>query len=107
MEDKKIVVLGGGTAGWMTALFCRYTFPSADITVIEYTSVGTVGVGEGTTLAFIAFLHAVGIDEFDLLKECGGSVKNGISFDNWNGDNKKYFRGFSGCPYIFYPSPSF
>ena len=47
-EDKKIVVLGGGTAGWMTALFCRQTFASVSITVIENTSLGTVGVGEGT-----------------------------------------------------------
>ena len=44
-EDKKIVVLGGGTAGWMTALFYRQTFASVSITVIENTSLGTVGVG--------------------------------------------------------------
>ena len=95
MEGKKIVILGGGTAGWLTALFCRKLFPLASITLIENTSIGTVGVGEGTTLAFMTFLrNEVDIDAFDLLKECRGSVKSGISFENWNGDNKKYFHSF-------------
>jgi len=83
MEGKKIVVLGGGTAGWMTALFCRKTFPSALITLIENTSLGTVGVGEGTTLGFIRFLNEVGLDEFEVMREAGGVVKSGISFENW------------------------
>jgi len=96
MEGKKIVVLGGGTAGWMTALFCRKTFPSALITLIENTSLGTVGVGEGTTLGFIRFLNEVGLDEFEVMREAGGVVKTGTSFENWNGDNKKYFHGFRG-----------
>jgi len=97
MEDKKIVVLGGGTAGWITALFARKTFPSASITLIENTSLGIVGVGEGTTLAFAAFLHnELDIDGLEILKECRGSIKTGISFENWNGDNKKYFHSFPG-----------
>jgi len=94
MEGKKIVVLGGGTAGWMTALFCRHTFPSASITVIENTSLGTVGVGEGTTVGFTHFLNELGLDEFDVIREAEGAIKSGISFENWNGDNKKYFHSF-------------
>ena len=96
MEGKKIVVLGGGTAGWMTALFCRKTFPLASITVIENTSLGTVGVGEGTTVGFTRFLYEIGLDEFDVMRESGGTIKSGISFENWNGDNKKYFHSFRG-----------
>jgi len=96
MENKKILVLGGGTAGWMTALFCRKTFPLASISVIENTSLGTIGVGEGTTQQFSRFLHAIGLDEFDVMREAGGAVKSGISFENWNGDNKKYFHSFRG-----------
>ena len=94
MEGKKIVVLGGGTAGWITALFCTKTFPLASVTLIENTSVGIVGVGEGTVPAFVSMLHFLGLDEFDVMREAGGTAKNGISFDNWNGDNKKYFHGF-------------
>jgi len=106
MEGKKIVVLGGGTAGWLTALFCRKLFPLASITLIENTSIGTVGVGEGTTANFKFFLNGdVDIDEFDLMKECGGSIKSGISFENWNGDNKKYFHSFSGMPATTFSVP--
>ena len=102
-DDKKIVVLGGGTAGWMTALFCRQTFASVSITVIENTSLGTIGVGQGTTTGFTGFLNLIGLDEYDVMKESGGSVKNGISFENWNGDNKKYFHSFNG-EYFTMPS---
>jgi tryptophan halogenase len=94
MEGKKIVVLGGGTAGWMTALFCRTTFPLASITVIENTSLGTIGVGEGTTVGVVKFLNFLGLDEFDVMRESGGAIKSGISFENWNGDGKKYFHSF-------------
>jgi tryptophan halogenase len=97
MEGKKIVVLGGGTAGWMSALFCRKIFPLASISVIENTSLGTVGVGEGTALAFIRFLREIGLNEFDVMRAAGGVVKTGTSFENWNGDNKKYFHGFRGA----------
>ena len=106
MEGKKLVILGGGTAGWLTALFCRKLFPLASITLIENTSVGTVGVGEGTTMAFMTFLrNEVDIDAFDLLKECRGSVKSGISFENWNGDNKKYFHSFGGINSVAFSVP--
>jgi len=94
MESRKIVVLGGGTSGWMAALFCGNLFPFASITVIENTSLGTVGVGEGTTPAFVNFLHSIGLDEFDVMREAGGAIKSGISFENWNGDTKKYFHSF-------------
>jgi len=106
MEGKKIVVLGGGTAGWMTALFCRKLFPLASITLIENTSVGTVGVGEGTTLNFMTFLREeVDIDAFDMMKECRGSIKSGISLENWNGDNKKYFHSFGGIHGVAFSVP--
>jgi tryptophan halogenase len=94
MGSKNIVVLGGGTAGWMTALFCRHTFPQASITAIENTSLGTIGVGEGTTVGFVNFLNLLGLDEFEVMREAGVGIKAGVSFENWNGDNKKYFHGF-------------
>jgi tryptophan halogenase len=103
MESKKIVVLGGGTAGWMTALFCRTTFPLASITVIENTSIGIVGVGEGTTQVFTAFLNSIELDEFEVMRESGGAIKSGISFENWNGDDKKYFHSFRGLDIFSMP----
>ena len=91
MVEKKIVVLGGGTAGWMTALFCRQTFASASVTVIENTALGTIGVGEGATQNLTVFLNSIGLGELEVMKESGGSIKAVISFENWNGDNKKIF----------------
>ena len=93
---KNIVVLGGGTAGWLTALFCNQTFPTASVTLIENTAIGAVGVGEGSSLALPQFLDKLGIDSLQVMKESNGSVKTGISFENWNGDSKKYFHSFRG-----------
>ena len=106
LKQRKIVVLGGGTAGWLTALFCKQTFPSASVTVIENKIIGTIGVGEGTTLIFSRFLNDLGLDEFEAMREAGGSIKSGISFENWNGDNKKYFHSFR-APDIFSIPPHF
>jgi tryptophan halogenase len=92
---KKIIVLGGGTAGWLTALFINKKFPNYKITLIEGETIGTIGVGEGTTPHIINFLRNIDIDPFHLIKNIKGTIKNGISFENWNGDNKKYFHGFS------------
>ena len=91
---KKIIVLGGGTAGWLTALFANKAFPNAQVKVIENKSLGIIGVGEATTPPIVTFLKYVGIDPIKMIKEIGGTIKNGISFENWNGDGKKYFHGF-------------
>jgi tryptophan halogenase len=91
---KKIIVLGGGTAGWLTAIYIRKIMPDAHINLIQSEDVGIVGVGEATTQPFIPFLNSLGIDFKDVLKKTNGTIKNGISFENWNGDNKKYFHSF-------------
>ena len=90
-----IVVLGAGTAGWLTALYCRKVYPQSKITVIKNSSKGIIGVGEATTPPFVSFLKFLDIDPLDIIKKVGGTIKNGISFENWNGDGKKYFHGFS------------
>ena len=90
----KILVLGGGTAGWLTALWCRSFYPSDDITLLESSEVGTVGVGEGTTPWFLDFLKELDISPLDVLQKTNGSIKQGISFENWNGDSGKFFHGF-------------
>lgn len=106
---KKIIVLGGGTAGWLTALFINKKFPNFSITLIEGDTVGTIGVGEGTTPHIINFLKDINIDPIHLIKNINGTIKNGISFENWNGDNKKYFHSFSAKNnlYNFNISPIF
>ena len=89
-----IVVFGGGTAGWITALLTQSYYPNDKITLVESDSIGILGAGEGTTPHFVDFLDKVKIPISDLVKNCKATIKHGINFENWNGDNKKYFHSF-------------
>jgi tryptophan halogenase len=93
--NKKILILGGGTAGWITALSVQKLFPEHEVTVIYSEEKGVVGVGEATTPHMVEFLLKHNINLADFIKAVGGSIKNGISFENWNGDNKKYLHSFT------------
>jgi 2-polyprenyl-6-methoxyphenol hydroxylase-like FAD-dependent oxidoreductase len=91
---KKIVVVGGGTAGWLTALFIQRTFPSLDITVIESKDIGILGAGEGSTPHLINFLDLLNIPVSDLIQNCDATIKNGIKFTNWKNDKDFYYNSF-------------
>jgi tryptophan halogenase len=92
---KKYAIVGGGTAGWLTALFMKKTFPDSDVTLIRDKEIGIIGVGEATTPHIVMFLNQLGIDPIDVLRETNGTFKVGINFENWNGDGKKYLHSFS------------
>ena len=94
IDNRRIAVLGGGNAGWLTALFCKQIFPKSHIIVIDNENIGPVGVGEATTPHFVDFLKELRIDLRELIRETSATIKNGISFENWNGDSKRYFHGF-------------
>jgi tryptophan halogenase len=94
LKNKKLTILGGGTAGWLTALYLKKIFPKYNVILIESKKIGIIGVGEATTPNIVYFLQYLNIDILNLLKETKGAIKNGINFENWNGDNKKYFHGF-------------
>jgi len=91
---KNIVVLGGGSAGWLTALYAKNVLPDANITVIESEEIGILGAGEGTTPHFIALMDFLQIPLSDLIKETNATVKNGIKFTNWTGDGSFYYHAF-------------
>jgi len=91
----KIVIVGGGTAGWLTALHAKKLFKNDHITLIESQDIPIIGVGEATTPHLIDFLEELNIDFVDVIKNTDGTIKNGISFEDWNGDGKKYLHGFS------------
>jgi tryptophan halogenase len=103
-QQLKIVIVGGGTAGWLTAAFLQNQLPhtigrQVDITVVEAEDIPTVGVGEATIPSIRQTLAACGIEEHIFLKRCGATFKQGIEFTNWrsdpkgNGDNS-YFHPF-------------
>ena len=91
---KKIIVLGGGAAGWLTALYLNKVFKKTEIKLIESERIGILGAGEGSTPQLVNFLNYLNIDVLDLIRKTKGTIKNGINFYNWNGDEKKYFHGF-------------
>jgi tryptophan halogenase len=76
---KNIVVVGGGTAGWMTALYIQRVLPTSNITVVESEEIGILGAGEGSTPQLINYLDFVGIPASRLIKEAAATIKNGIN----------------------------
>ena len=88
---KQITILGAGTAGLITALVVKKSFPTYNVTVIESDSIGIIGVGEGSTEHWKTFIEFVDISLYDLVRETDAALKKGIKFENWNGDGKSYF----------------
>ncbi|MBV1703552.1 MAG: tryptophan 7-halogenase [Hyphomicrobiales bacterium] len=90
----EIVIVGGGTAGWLAALVLqdatRRDGAPARITVVESSRIPTIGVGEGTTAAFRMMLLGLGLDEFEFLRETEATVKLGIRHRDWRGDGSHY-----------------
>jgi tryptophan 7-halogenase len=91
---KNIVVAGGGAAGWITALYLKKLYGSFNITLIESTSIGILGAGEGSDPLLTNFLNLVDIELDDIVKNCDATIKTGIKFTNWNNDGKFYYHPF-------------
>ena len=95
-SSEKIVIVGGGSAGWMTAATLIKSFPKKKIFVIESENIPTVGVGESTLLEFNEWLRYLDLDIKSLMVGCDASFKLGISFDNFaelNGSTRRYIFG--------------
>ena len=82
----RIVILGGGTAGWITAnaFIRRWGSSGVDVTLVESPEIGTVGVGEGSTPRLKAFFDEIGVEESAWMPPCKATYKNGISFVHWS-----------------------
>ncbi|MGJ8694015.1 MAG: tryptophan halogenase family protein [Thalassotalea sp.] len=99
-KSKKIVIVGGGTAGWMTANILAYSFRDANISIslVESPEVGIIGVGEGSTPALRNFFDLLNIKESDWMPACNATYKAGIRFNDWS--------TVKGYESYFHPFPS-
>jgi tryptophan halogenase len=103
MEDKpirSIVIVGGGTSGWMTAsalankLKLKVKRGDCSIRLVESAEIGIVGVGEATVPHIRAFNNTLGIDEADFMRKTLATIKLGIQFDNWGRLGDSYIHPF-------------
>lgn len=89
-----IAIVGGGTAGWLTALYAKKAYPNENIILIESEEIGILGAGEGTVPLLIDFFKFLEISIPDLVQNCNMTIKNGIKFTNWSNENNSYVHPF-------------
>lgn len=90
---KKLVILGGGTAGCIAAAaLARQLQPELyEITVLESSHISSTGVGESVLPSFISFLSKFGLDEHSLIQKTGAGIKLGTRFRDWSGNDDSFF----------------
>ncbi|MGJ8675397.1 MAG: tryptophan 7-halogenase, partial [Pseudoalteromonas sp.] len=92
----KIVVLGGGTAGWLSAGLLAAEHPHLNVTLVESANVPILGVGEGTWPSMRNTLQRIGIKESDFITQCDASFKQSSKFINWRNlsEGENYYHPF-------------
>lgn len=94
-KKMKIVIAGGGTAGWIAAAALSNQMRElVDITLVESQEIGTVGVGEATIPPMRTFHRLLGINEQEFMRATNATFKLGIQFENWKKIGEKYFHSF-------------
>jgi tryptophan halogenase len=96
---RHILIVGGGTAGWLTAAFLARTLGTAAggprVTLVESSDIGIIGVGEGTFPSIRGTLAAIGLDEARFIRDCDATFKQGVSFVDWSRVGERYFHPFN------------
>ena len=103
MQDavRRIIVVGGGTAGWITASLIaaehRESAPAPEVVLVESPDIPIIGVGEGTWPSMRLTLQKIGLAEADLVRQCEASFKQGTRFTGWSrqGEGSQYIHPFS------------
>ena len=102
---KKILIVGGGTAGWMAAnlLAKRWQNQGVSIELLESPEIGIIGVGEGSTPQLKLFFDTIGVDESEWMPACNATFKNGIRFVDWSvrPGFEQYFHPFPAQSDVF------
>ena len=92
---KRVVIAGGGTAGWLAAaVLSRQLGRMLDITLVESEEIGTIGVGEATIPTMRAFQSLLGVDEREFMRATKASFKLGIAFEGWTRPGDRYVHSF-------------
>ena len=98
MKDqiKKLVIVGGGTAGWMAAasLATHFKGSGLSITVVDSSKINTVGVGEATIPTFRSFYQALGLSDAEVVRETQATAKLAIRFEGWSDSKSQFFHPF-------------
>lgn len=95
---KKLVIAGGGTAGWMAAALLKKVFgDTLAIELVESEDIGIIGVGEATIPPIQIFNQYLGLDEKEFLRETHATIKLAIKFENWRVQGESYYHTF-GAP---------
>jgi len=95
MKPSRVVIAGGGTAGWMAAAAIAKTMArTVEVTLVESEAIGTVGVGESTIPPLVAYNRLLGINEADFMRATQATFKLGILFDDWKNVGDRYFHSF-------------
>ncbi|MFD0319157.1 tryptophan halogenase family protein [Streptomyces flavalbus] len=92
---RSVVIVGGGTAGWMTATYLKATFGDrVRVTLVESARVPTIGVGEATFSTVRHFFDYLGLAEEEWMPACNASYKLAIRFENWRGNGEHFYHPF-------------
>ena len=97
---QRVIIVGGGTAGWLSACLLAARRPDLSVSLVEAPDIPTIGVGEGTWPTMRETLATIGISEAEFLSACDGSFKQGSRFDGWvNGESgDSYLHPFTPPP---------
>lgn len=87
---KDVVIVGGGNAGLIAALYIKTFIKDINVTIVKSDKVNTIGVGEGSTEHWIEFTNHVGLDFYEIIKETDATLKIGILFEKWTSNSSSY-----------------